>query len=90
MDPEPRTAPAEHEDYEEPEKDVWALVDAFDDKANQTIPYSRGKVFMTKKDVLKKLAKHQQLSSSSHQTHTLQEVDDLLYEYSADEFYVFK
>lgn len=86
----PEGIPSESEPEIPVEKNLWALVDAFDEKANQSIPYSRGNVFMTKKDILKKLEKHKQLSSSSGQTQSLHEAEDLCYVYPNDEFYVFK
>lgn len=69
---------------------IWKLVDPFDEKSNQSIPYSRGNVIMKKETVLKKLEGYQRLSSNTNKTQVKGDTDELLYDYPKEELYVFK
>lgn len=80
------------EPHQEPKHidSVWKLVDPFDEKSNQSIPYSRGNVIMKKETVLKKLEGYQRLSSNTNKTQVKGDTDELLYDYPKEELYVFK
>ena len=80
----------EEEEVPQQPKNVWQLVDAFDEKSNQSIPYTRGNVLLNKDTVLRKLQKHQQMESSAYHIPSYTEVTDLFYEYPAEEMSVFK
>ena len=82
-------SPEEEEVPQQP-KNVWQLVDAFDEKSNQSIPYTRGNVLLNKDTVLRKLQKHQQMEASAYHIPSYTEVTDLFYEYPAEEMSVFK
>lgn len=82
-------SPEEEEIPQQP-KNVWQLVDAFDEKSNQSIPYTRGNVLLNKDIVLRKLQKHQQMEAFAYHIPSYTEVTDLFYEYPAEEMNVFK
>ena len=82
-------SPEEEEIPQQP-KNVWQLVDAFDEKSNQSIPYTRGNVLLNKDIVLRKLQKHHQMEAFAYHIPSYTEVTDLFYEYPAEEMNVFK